>query len=236
MLGLARRSDEAEWMDDASVDYATFRGCLRDLARVNRLSLGYRPTLAFLEGLRRSGRLDLGRPVEMLDVGSGYGDLLREVAAWGARNGVALRLTGLDLNPWAARAAAEATPEGVEIAWVTGDVFRHEGEADVILSALFAHHLPDAGVARFLAWMEARARLGWFVNDLHRHPVPAWGFGPLATVLRMHPFVRHDGPASFRRAFRPGDWRHLLARAGVPEGAARVGRSAPFRLCVGRLR
>lgn len=223
-------------MDDGSVDYATFRGCLHDLARVNRLSLGYRPTLAFLEGLRRAGRLDLGRPVEVLDVGSGYGDLLREVAAWGAHRGVALRLTGLDLNPWSAQAAAEATPEAVPVRWITGDVFDHQGEADVILSALFAHHLPDRGVVRFLHWMEARARVGWFVNDLHRHPVPALGFGPLATVLGMHPFVRHDGPASFRRAFRPEEWRRRLAEAGVPAGAARVERAAPFRLCVGRVR
>jgi hypothetical protein len=49
-------------MDDPSVGYATFRGCLHDLARVNRLSLGYRPTLAFLEGLRRAGRLGSGAP------------------------------------------------------------------------------------------------------------------------------------------------------------------------------
>lgn len=236
MIDLARRSDEAEWMDDASVDFATFRGCLQDLARVNRLSLGSRPTLGYLDGLRRAGRLDLGRPVEVLDVGSGYGDLLRQVAGWGARNGVALRLTGLDLHPWSARAAAEATPEDVPVRWITGDVFDHEGEADVILSALFAHHLPDEDVARFLRWMEARARVGWFVNDLHRHPVPAWGFGPLATVLRMHPFVRHDGPASFRRAFRAGDWRRLLAEAGVPEGVARIARAAPFRLGVARVK
>jgi SAM-dependent methyltransferase len=223
-------------MDDPSVGYATFRGCLHDLARVNRLSLGYRPTLAFLEGLRRAGRLELGRPVEILDVGSGYGDLLREVAAWGRRRGVTLRLTGLDLNPWSARAAAEATGRDVPVRWITGDVFDHAGEADVILSSLFTHHLPDAGVVRFLRWMETRATLGWFVNDLHRHPVAARGFGPLATLLRMHPFVRHDGPASFRRAFVPEDWRRLLAEAGVPADAARAVRAAPFRLCVARVR
>jgi SAM-dependent methyltransferase len=230
---LARRSSESELMDAEDVDYAMFRGCLQDLARVNALSMGYRPTLAFLERLRRAGRFP-SRPVEILDVGSGYGDVLRVVAAWAARRGVEVRLTGLDLNPWSARAAAEATPPGTPVCWVTGDALAHEGPTDVILSSLFAHHLDDALVVRFLVRMEEQAGLGWFVNDLHRHPVPALGFGPLAAALRMHPFVRHDGPASFRRAFVPGDWRRLLTKAGI-EGAE-VRRAFPFRLCVARAR
>ena len=233
---LSRRSDETELMDADDVSYETFRGCLRDLARVNALSLGYRPTLGFLESLRRDGRLDLGRPVEILDAGSGYGDLLRQVDAWAERRGVAVRLTGVDLNPWSARAAAEVTAAGRPIRWETGDLFDHAGRADVILSSLFAHHLDDGRVVRFLRWMEDRVSVGWFINDLHRHRLPAMAFGPLSRALRFHLFVAHDGPVSFRRAFTPGDWSRLLARAGLPEGAAQVRRVVPFRLCVSRIK
>ena len=60
------RSAATELMDGPDVDYETLQGCLRDLARVNVLSGGYRPTLTFLERLRRQGRLGLGRPVEVL--------------------------------------------------------------------------------------------------------------------------------------------------------------------------
>lgn len=237
---LSRRSDEPELMDADNVDYETFRGCLRDLAKVNVVSLGHRPTLAFLEALRRRGRLALGRPVDILDVGSGYGDLLRAVDWWAARRGVAVRLTGVDLSPWSARAAEEATPtvaeEGRAIRWATGDVFDHAGRADVIVSSLFAHHLDDARVVRFLRWMEDRAEVGWFVNDLHRHPLPHAVFGPLATALGWHKFVRHDGPVSIARAFVPDDWRRLLRAAEVPDGSADIRRWFPFRLCVGRIR
>lgn len=232
--GLTRRSNEVELMDGTDVSYETLRGCLRDLARVNVLSLGYRPTLAFLDRLRRGGRLPLGRPVEVLDVGSGFGDTLRAVDRWATRHGVEVRLTGVDLSPWSALAAAEATDPGRSIRWVTADAFDYDEPADVILSALFAHHLDDPTLVRFLRWMEGRASVGWFVNDLHRHPVPALGFGPLARLLGMHPFVRHDGPASFRRAFVPGDWRRLLAEAGV--AGVEVRTWVPFRLCVARVR
>jgi SAM-dependent methyltransferase len=235
-IGLAGRSAEAEMMDADDVPFETFRGCLRDLARVNELSLGYRPTLAFLDALRRAGRLSTGRPVEILDVGSGYGDLLRRIHAWAAGHGVPVRLSGLDLNPWSAVAAAEATAPDPAIRWLTGDVFEHAEGADVVVSSLFAHHLGDADVVRFLRWMEERARIGWFVNDLHRHPVPAATFGPLARALGLHPFVCHDGPVSFRRAFTPAEWSRLLGAAGLPPGAARVRRAAPFRLCVERAR
>ncbi len=103
-------------MDDETVDYDTFRGCLRDLAKVNVVTLAHGPTLAWLEGLRRAGRLDLGRPVEIMDAGSGYGDLLRAIARWAQRRGVAVRLTGVDLNPWSAKAAAEDPNIAIKIA------------------------------------------------------------------------------------------------------------------------
>lgn len=231
---LSRRSREPELMDAQDTDYETFRGCLRDLARVNALSMGYRPTLTFLDRLRRAGRLDLGRPVEILDAGSGYGDALRVVDRWAERHGLPVRLTGLDLNTWSARAAEEATVMARPIRWVTGDIFDWDEPADVVVSALFTHHLDDARLVRFLRWMEGRASVGWFVNDLHRHRLPHATFGPLAAVLRLHRFVRHDGPVSFARAFHPEEWGRLLREAGVTE--ADVRRWFPFRLCVARVK
>lgn len=228
----SRRSTEAEWMDDETVDYDTFRGCLHDLAQVNVVTLAHGPTLAFLERLRGDGGLALGRPVEIVDVGSGHGDLLRAIARWAARKGVEVRLTGVDLNPWSARAAAEATT--APIRWLTSDLFDYDEPCDIVVSSLFTHHLTDPQIVRFLAWMERTAKVGWFINDLHRHPFPFYGFGLLARVMRWHPFVIHDGPVSIARAFSAADWRGLLAQAGVT--GAQVRWRFPFRLCVGKAR
>jgi SAM-dependent methyltransferase len=216
-------------MDDETVDYDTFRGCLADLAKVNVVTLAHHPTLAWLDGLRQDGRFDIGRPVEIVDAGSGYGDLLRTIGRWAQARGVAVRLTGVDLNPWSAKAAAEA---GGDIRWVTGDVLAYDGPCDLVVSSLFTHHLTDAQVVDFLQWSEQTARIGWFVNDLHRHPFPFYGFGLLARVMRWHPFVIHDGPVSIARAFSAADWRRLLAQAGVD--GAQVRWRFPFRLCVAR--
>jgi 2-polyprenyl-3-methyl-5-hydroxy-6-metoxy-1,4-benzoquinol methylase len=226
-----------ERMDDPAVEYETFRACLSSLATVNAASFGYRPTLRFVDRLiaRHGG----SRPLRLLDVGSGYGDTLRAVARRLAARGVPAELVGADLNPHAARAAAEAAspPAGpVAIRYETRDAraLGEEEAFDGILCALFTHHLEDDELVPFLRWMEGAAGTGWFVNDLYRSRFAATGFGVLATVFLRHPFVRHDGPVSFARAFRRADWERLLAEAGI--GDAQIFIGAPFRLCVERLR
>src|SRR3984893_3545422 len=119
---------------DGDCSYEDFRDCLRSLEQVNRWLLGYRPTLAWLKRLPRG----LREPVQIVDVGSGGGDLLREIAGWARRHGVAVQLTGIDLNPYAARAAAESTPKELGITWLTGDalVYRPETPMDIVVRLL----------------------------------------------------------------------------------------------------
>ncbi len=234
MRDFSRRSGEAELMDDPAIDLATFRDCLRDIAKVNVVALARVPTLDFLGRLRRAGRLDLGRPVEVTDVGSGYGDALAGIAAWAKRRGITVSLTGVDLNPWAAQIAEAAHPGLAR--FVTSDVFAHTGAADIVVSSLFTHHLGDDDVVAYLQWMEKQASIGWFVNDLHRHAFAFYGFGLLARLMGWHRFVRHDGPVSVARAFRPADWHALIARAGLDPATVRVRRRFPFRLCVERIK
>ena len=115
MLDFSRRATTPELMDTEECDFTTFRDCLVDLARVNQLTLAYRPTIAFLNRLYRAGLVPPDRPLEIVDVGSGYGDMLRKIALWGQQRGINVRLTGVDLNPWSAKAAGEATEPSLPI-------------------------------------------------------------------------------------------------------------------------
>ena len=67
----------------------------------------------------------------------------------------------------------------------------------------------------FIRWMEAHARRGWFIGDLHRHWLPYYGFGVLAWLARWHHFVLSDGRISIARAFVPEEWRRLMSAAGL---------------------
>jgi hypothetical protein len=84
--------------------------------------------------------------------------------------------------------------------------------------------------------MEATAQSGWFVNDLHRKPVPYHLFRLWSCFVRRHPFVKHDGPVSIRRSFIVDDWRWLCAAAKLDKEAVSIREYRPARLCVGRIK
>jgi len=227
---LPGRSRETERMDVEAVPPDDLARCLADLERVNRLSLGYRPTLDWL------GRIAAGRDrLSVLDVGCGHGDMLRRIARWADRRGLPVDLAGVDLNPQAVAAAAAATPAGTPVRWIVADALAlaPDPAPDVIVSALFAHHLDDDALVRFVAWMERTARVGWFVNDLHRHWLPERFLGAAFALLPVHRFVRHDGPVSVRRALTRDEWVRVLAAAGVPPDRVAVEWRFPFRWGVG---
>ncbi|QMW24647.1 methyltransferase domain-containing protein [Sandaracinobacteroides saxicola] len=221
-------------MDTHDVSEADFAACLRDLEAVNALTFAAPPTLGFLS--RATAGWEPGRPLRVLDCGSGQGGMLRRIHRWATAKGFVPDLVGVDLNPRSRAAALAATPADMAIEWRTTDIFDVQADDgfDVIISALFAHHLDDADLPRFLRWMEATAARGWFINDLHRHWFAWGGFTLLSQAMRWHRFVRHDGPLSVRRAFVSADWRRLLAEAGIADATLRW--HPLFRLCVSRLK
>ncbi len=215
-------------MDADDLPAATYADVVADLARVNVVTMAARPTLAFLRRVCRPG----GR-YRVLDVGYGDGDMLRRIARWGERRGIAFELVGIDLNPRSEAAARAHTPAGSAIDWRTGDYADLADEPwDIILSSLVAHHMTHAQLVAFLRFMQDHARVGWLVNDLHRHGFAYRGWPLLAALFRWHPIVRHDGHLSIARSYRPGEWPPILAEAGITD--ARIHRAFPFRLCVER--
>jgi SAM-dependent methyltransferase len=243
-VDLSHRADLVEMMDQPC-SYEELRGCLHDIARVNHLTFAYRPTLSWMEELIVAHPPSSG-PLRVVDVGCGDGDMLRRIDAWAAKRGVPVALTGIDLNPDAIRAAREATPptQRIEpriqqrIQWIVGDALSNAamGDIDVVICSLLTHHLTDSQIVQFLQWMERTTRYGWFVNDLHRKPVPYHLFRLWARCTNWHPFVKNDGAVSIRRSFVVEDWQCLCAAAGLDARTVSINEYRPARLCVGRIK
>ncbi len=236
MPSFAARSNELEQMEAPGIAETTLVAVLDDLSRANALTFARPPTLAWLA--RATKGLPRGSSFTLLDVGSGQGDMLRAIWRWAKRRGLEPRLTGVDLSPWSATAAEAATDPAWGIGYVTGDVFEYappEG-VDFVVSSLVAHHMPDEVLTRFIGWMEANARRGWFINDLHRHPLAYYGFWLLSRATLLHPMVQHDGLVSVTRAFTKADWEALLAKSAAPRDQIEVAWRFPFRICVGRIK
>jgi len=231
---MKRAVDARELMDGDDLDPAIFGDVLRDLNRANALSLGDRPTLAFLDAVVAKYRPACLR---ILDVGSGSGAMLRAIDRWRGRSHPALELelVGIDLNPRSAAIAEAATLPGAPISFRTGDYAALTGQRwDIVISSLVTHHMTDDERAAFLRFMAAQARLGWFVNDLERSRIAQTLYRTGAAALRLHPIVRHDGALSVARGFVASEWRAMLADTGITD--AEVRRYIPYRLCVACVR
>lgn len=233
LTNLDRAVIQSEEMDSLDLPDAAYARVLNHLARVNRLTLAARPTLAFVRRLLE--RRTLGDPpLRLLDIGFGHGDMLRAIARLAHRMNRAVALTGIDLNPRSAAIAAAATGNGEPIKWLSGDYRDLAGqEWDVVISSLVAHHMTLAERAEFLAFMDREAHAGWIVNDLHRRRLPFIGYPLLAVLAGVDPIVRRDGQLSIARSFRREEWLAELANAGI--NGASVERWFPWRLVVSKV-
>jgi 2-polyprenyl-3-methyl-5-hydroxy-6-metoxy-1,4-benzoquinol methylase len=228
-VDFTRRSTQAELMDSPSVGFEEFHQCLQQLTIVNVCVLAYRPTLRWLKGMLRNATPH--ETVSILDVGSGGGDMLRKIWQLLQRRGLKADLTGVDLNPWAKQSAEQDTLPTTNIRYETSNIFSFDParQADFIISCDFTHHLTDAELIRFIQWMDSHARRGWFINDLHRHPLPYYFVKTVFNMLPLSRMMRSDGPISISRAFVADDWLRLLAEAGIAAERTSIKWFFPFR-------
>jgi 2-polyprenyl-3-methyl-5-hydroxy-6-metoxy-1,4-benzoquinol methylase len=231
MSKLAVRSREEEQMDAPDLDPAIYETVLHDLARVNRFTFTAWPTIAFL-----NQAIGNAKRFRLIDVGFGDGDVLRAVARWARKRGIAADLVGVDLNEKSVKAARDATPADMAIDYRAGDYADQAGPWDFVVSSQVTHHMTDPQLLAFLRYMEAEARMGWLICDLHRLRFSYWGFPLLARLLMVHRIVREDGRLSIARSFRKGDWEVYLRQAGIAPEQVRIVRRFASRLCVERIR
>jgi SAM-dependent methyltransferase len=234
-LDFTHRSDEAEWLDGDGIDPGELEKVLQDLASFNGAFLGHYPVIAWLREAVR--KIPKDTPLTIVDVGCGYGDLLRAIRRWSRRLGLDLDLLGIDLNPETIRIARTATDPADRIEFRVMNAFELPPATpiDFIVSSLVAHHLSDGDIAEFLRLMEKIARRGWFVYDLQRHWFLYHSIGLIGRLARLHPMVIHDGQISVARSLTRTEWDERIAAAGILPGDAKI-RWFFFRFSIGRLR
>jgi SAM-dependent methyltransferase len=218
----------AEWMDDPAIPAAEHARALRGLARLNAISRAHRLIWPPLRELARRTE----RPLQVLDVASGGGDLPRRLDALARRAGIELRWILSDrsrqaLEPSLERSrAAGMTCEGAVI-----DALREPlPQADVVINSLFLHHLDAPDVAHLLQSMHGAARMAVGVTDLRRTRRALALVWLGSRALTRSAVVHHDAIASVRAAHDPEEIRTLAARAGLHEAAVQVMDPVRWRL------
>jgi len=210
------RAEDAVELLDGPTPLADLSRCLIDVARLNALFGGRFLTMVHVK--RLAAALPAGRPLTILDVGTGGGDVPRALVRWARRASRSIRVIGLDLDAatlGVARGFARGYPE---IAFVQGDARDlplATAAVDIAISSLMLHHLTPTAAARHLAEMDRVARRGFVMNDLARSRA---GYSLVWLVTRLCPvnyMSRHDGPVSVTRAYVPDELRGLCDAAGL---------------------
>jgi 2-polyprenyl-3-methyl-5-hydroxy-6-metoxy-1,4-benzoquinol methylase len=230
----SRRSAQTEILD-GPVPTADLAEILHDLARFNGIMQGHRPVLQWLD--RAVSDLPKDRPLTLLDIGCGYGDLLRAIRVWAHKRGRSFRLIGVDLSGQVIEVARSVTPDTDDIEYHAADIFAFTppSAVDFVVTSLVTHHLSDDSIVRFLHWMETMAVRGWMIYDLQRSIVPFYFIVLAGVVLRLHPIVTYDGRVSVARSLTRHEWEARLAAAGIPRGVVDL-RWFMFRFAIGRLK
>jgi ubiquinone/menaquinone biosynthesis C-methylase UbiE len=230
---LSHRIEAAELLDETGHDPMELAANLHDIRSVNRLAGGSATVLHHLPPLL--GAAPRGRPVAILDLATGSGDIPLVVAAWGMRNGWPLTITVSDASPpilAEARRMLAGTPGIAFAEWDARAVPMPDRAFDIVLCSLALHHFAPRDAIRVLREMDRLAGTGFIVNDIRRSTpgyVAAWLASRIATRNRL---TRHDMPLSVRRAYTPSELHALCAAAGIPN--VRVTTHPLFRMAAVR--
>jgi 2-polyprenyl-3-methyl-5-hydroxy-6-metoxy-1,4-benzoquinol methylase len=227
LVGLHQRDRQPELMDAPGMAPEQLGQALRGLERLNRVSGSCR---LLWKPLRALARETAPRPLRVLDLASGGGDVPLGLWHRARQAGLPIAIDGSDRNPdaveYARRRAAE---QGADVRFFVLDALGGPlpGGYDVLMNSLFLHHLDEADAVGLLQRMAAAAGRLVLVNDLVRN-APCLALVYLGTrVLNTSRVNRVDGVRSVRAAFTTAEARELARRAGL-DGAT-VTRVIPCR-------
>jgi|TARA_B100000768_G_C11277705_1_gene376809 hypothetical protein len=209
------RTDKEELMDDFSIGGNLLRDTLDKLEKINRWLGGNLVTVKALKKALKNHPKE--QELTIVDIGCGHGDILRDVAKFGRKNGYKMKLIGMDANPNAIAYAKELSTEFSELTFKTEDIFSEEfknRKFDVVLATLFLHHFKEKQLISFLGNTLKQTKIAIVVNDLHRHKLAYYLFMLLSLFIK-NTMIIEDGLTSVLRGFKRKDLESISKKLNV---------------------
>jgi ubiquinone/menaquinone biosynthesis C-methylase UbiE len=208
----------AEILDEADCPDHLVRTALREIGVANALFGGRAAAAWGLEQVLAGAPLP-ARPLSLLDLGAGCGDISRHLVERALARGVRLAPIALDRH----RVAARLCRDG-DLSSVVADVWNlplADRSVDVVVASQLLHHFTREAAGELVRALDRVARLGVVVADLHRARAAQAGIWIASLALGFHRVTRQDGVTSVRRGFTPAELSRLLLSAGIRGVVAR---------------
>ncbi len=229
LFQLDQRRRVPEVMDDPQLDRGRHHHALQGLARINRFGNSARLIWPFVRQLSQQ----LNRPVRILDIATGGGDV--PLALWqiAARRHVPLEIAGCDRSEVAiqhAKQAAEAKRAPLTFFPLDALAQPLPPGYDMLMCSLFLHHLPRDEAVSLLSRMAAASEHLMLASDLVRSRATMLMTYVASRLLTRSDVVHVDGPLSVQAAFDLSEARQLAQDAGLLNAVVRSAFPARFIL------
>ena len=216
-VDLSARDRHPELMDQPGLTEIEHFQALNTIGRFNRLTglsrIFWRPIA------RLAGRVP-DRPLRILDLACGGGDLACSLWQHAQRAGIEVEVAECGISPVAlklCRMNAErlsAPIEFFELDAVNGTL---PDDYNVLTCSLFLHHLSDADGESLLRRMAESARRMVLLDDQMRSRLGFWLVILVTKLLTRSRLCRVDGPPSIRAAFAFPEVQQLVSQAGLSD-------------------
>ena len=210
MIDYSQRSYKKEFLDSGDIPFEDIRLNMKELNFINTYLGGHDITLTGFKMLLKEKK-----NISVCEIGCGGGDNLNAIYDWSVKNDLQVTCMGIDINPnCIAYAKKVSIVPGSN--FMTGDYKNFEFEnsrPDIIFSSLFCHHFTDEELINMMKWMASNSNLGFFINDLHRHPLAYYFIKWMTNIFSQSYLVKNDAPLSVLRGFKKREWKNILDSA-----------------------
>ncbi len=217
MPDFSKRSTGIEIMDDLECSGEVLHQTLKELEFINKWLGGNQITIDAISQLCSKVP---NREIIIADLGCGGGEMLRIIDAWGKRKNLQLKLVGFDANPNVIAFAKKNMADCPHIQFDAVNIFSKEfleREYDIVIGTLFFHHFSDDQLQSFFNQLRGKVKLGYIINDIHRHWLAFYSIKLLTKVFSRSSMVKYDAPLSVLRAFKRKELSDILIQAKAGE-------------------
>lgn len=214
MFNLKQRSDQKELLDNDAIPFDDIKQNMKELNTINTWLGGHAITIMGLKKVLSKHHL---QQIAICEIGCGGGDNMIALNHWCRQNRLKAAFTGIDIKAtcidFANKQAASLNAN-----WICSDykiVQFGNNKPDIIFASLFCHHFSDEALLHILTWMKENSKIGFFINDLHRHPLAYHSIKFITSAFSKSYLVKNDAPLSVARGFTKTEWKQLLNKAAI---------------------
>jgi 2-polyprenyl-3-methyl-5-hydroxy-6-metoxy-1,4-benzoquinol methylase len=213
-MNFRNRSHTPELLDNDNIPTEDLYQNLRELDFINRWLGGHKVVLDGVRALLKKNHVT--SILSIMEIGSGGGDNLREIGILLNKKKIGYQLQGVDLKEDCVLFAQRQQSIPVSYQICDYQLADTQGQKPhYIFNSLFCHHFTDAQLVKMLRWMHQNAEKGFFIADLHRHPLAYYSIKILTRFFSKSYLVKNDAPLSVLRGFKRKEWKNLLQQAGI---------------------